>query len=104
MIGKTIDIEVYKVTYTKDSYGSSTERLDLVTVVKGVVSNPSSRKRAYASNPALLGKLIAYIPAIQLNPSDRLKINGKLYQIAGVTNPNLRNHHLEVVLEDVKLK
>ena len=100
MIGKQIPIKIYSVGKTKDIYGTVSETLTLKAIVNAVVSNPSSKKRAYANSPALLGKYIIYTDYINIDPSDRIELNGKKYKIAGITNPNMRGHHLEISLED----
>lgn len=105
MIGPTQLVEVYSVTRDRDAYGAPLEGTPVLKAkIKAVLSNPSSKTKAYANSPAMIGEYIMYTNFLNIESDDKIKINNEWYRIIGIRNPNSRNHHLEVTLEKYAFK
>jgi|GEM_PF-5192565 len=101
MIGNEQEFEVYKIERTSDGMGGFTETYTLLRKSKGVISNPSAKRKAFLGTLAQFCDYIIFTEDTDIEPDYIIGFNGKKYVISGITNPNMLNHHLEIMITDV---
>ncbi len=100
IIGPVQEFKVYSKTLIPDGLGSYTTEYVFVKTAKGVISNPSSKVKALANTPSLIGRYVIYTDDIDIKPDNIINIGDKYFKIIGYRNPNFRNHHLEITVDD----
>ena len=81
------DVEILRKTIVKGGYTGDTITWNTVSVIKGVINNISYSDSVITDKLSLTANHVLYTSITDIKKQDRIKIDGKVYEIVYVADP-----------------